>query len=314
MRHIALVLVLFFLFQLTACAIKNELPAGDETPSKEQLEQSDTQQTDSENISQEDTLAEDLITNAEDSDAVDENTESQSDKQENTDTQDQPNDQEELNQKGEEPITQPVHSELYIPEVPIEDVITYFNEVCLAAEFVNSGNPNLLQKWIAPIYYTIDGDMTDEDIAILTRFTQWLNTVEGFPGIYETEEAYRANLEIYFCDQQSLIDRMGENFYNMDGAVTFWYSENQIYREIICYRTDIQQQVRNSVIQEEIYNGLGPIQDTDLRKESIIYSGYSEPQMLTQIDELILKLLYHPQMLCGMNAEECESVIRQLYY
>ena len=70
----------------------------------------------------------------------------------------------------------------------------------------------------------------------------------------------------------------------------------------------------DSVILEEIYNGLGPIQDTDLRPDSIIYSGFSEPQSLTDVDELILKLLYHPQLLPGMNADECETVIRQLYY
>ena len=68
------------------------------------------------------------------------------------------------------------------------------------------------------------------------------------------------------------------------------------------------------MILEEIYNGLGPIQDTQLRLDSIIYSGYSIPQSLTQVDELILRLLYHPQMQCGMNADACEEVIRQLYY
>ena len=72
--------------------------------------------------------------------------------------------------------------------------------------------------------------------------------------------------------------------------------------------------MRNSVILEEIYNGLGPVQDTDLRPDSLIYSAYSTPQELTEIDELILKLLYHPDMVCGMNAQECEAVIRQLYY
>jgi hypothetical protein len=32
------------------------------------------------------------------------------------------------------------------------------------------------------------------------------------------------------------------------------------------------------------------------------------------VDELILKLLYHPEMLPGMNAAQCEEVIRRLYY
>ena len=68
------------------------------------------------------------------------------------------------------------------------------------------------------------------------------------------------------------------------------------------------------MILEEIYNGLGPLNDTWERKTSIIYAGYSTPQWLSEEDQLILKLLYHPMMKCGMNAEACEAVIRQLYY
>ena len=83
---------------------------------------------------------------------------------------------------------------------------------------------------------------------------------------------------------------------------------------MIGYRTDLAQEIRNSVILEEIYNGLGPINDTQLRRDSVIYSEYSIPQSLSQIDEVILKLLYHPKMQCGMSAAACEEVIRQLYY
>ena len=94
----------------------------------------------------------------------------------------------------------------------------------------------------------------------------------------------------------------------------YWYDNNVIYDAKIAYREDIPQFTRNSVILEEIYNGLGLVQDTALREDSLIWQGFSEPQNLTEVDELLLKLLYHPEMLCGMNAEECEAVIRSLYY
>ena len=68
------------------------------------------------------------------------------------------------------------------------------------------------------------------------------------------------------------------------------------------------------IIIEEIYNGLGLIQDTSLREDSIIYSGFSMPQELTKIDELLLRLLYSEEVKTGMDATECEEVIRQLYY
>ena len=211
-------------------------------------------------------------------------------------------------------VTEPEHSALYLTDVPVEDVITWFNEVCLDSEFVNGGDPTRIQKWDAPIVYMLHGDATQEDIATLEGFVQWLNTVEGFPGISGTQTPEQANLHIHFTDEQGLTDIMGPDYYGLDGAVTFWYMDDIIYDEVICIRTDIDQQVRNSVILEELYNGLGPVQDTLLRPDSLIWQEFSEPQELTAVDELLLKLLYHPRILCGMNAPECETVIRTLYY
>lgn len=214
-----------------------------------------------------------------------------------------------------QPVTVPEHSPLYIPGVSVDDVIVYFNEVCLDAEFVNAGDPTKLQKWKDPIWYQIVGNYTKKDKEVLDTFVSWLNTVEGFPGMQETQEYALANLRIYFYDQAEYLTLMGDNFAGTDGGVTFWYNgADEIYDAVIGYRTDISQEVRNSVILEEIYNGLGPIDDTLLRLDSVIYSGFSQPQSLSAIDELILKLLYHPQMPCGMDDTACEAVIRQLYY
>lgn len=197
--------------------------------------------------------------------------------------------------------------------VDAETVITYFEEVCLNAEFINSGDPSFLQKWTEPICFTIYGTPTPEDLETLRSFTAWLNTVEGFPGISETDDPAEENLAIHFCTEKEMVALMGEQFYGNDGAVTFWYLQDKIYKAVICCRSDIGQQLRNSVILEELYNGLGPIQDTSLRPDSIIWSGYSEPQTLTQMDALILRLLYHPRMECGMDAPSCADVIRELY-
>ena len=111
-----------------------------------------------------------------------------------------------------------------------------------------------------------------------------------------------------------MLEMMGHEVNNLDGAVTFWYTDDIINSAVICYRTDLDQYLRNSVILEEIYNGLGLIQDTSLRKDSIIYAEFSQPQELTKIDELLLKLLYSEEIKTGMSAKECEEVIRQLYY
>lgn len=211
--------------------------------------------------------------------------------------------------------TEPEHSDLYLYYTPVEDVITWFNEVVLDSEFVSSGDPSKIQKWEEPILYTVHGDATEEDLAVLESFAASLNYIEGFSGMYPAEPDQFVNLRIHFTDEQGLLDIMGQDYSGLDGAVTFWYDgDNRIYDEVICIRTDIDQYTRNSVILEEIYNGLGPVQDTVLRPDSIIYQEYTQPQDLTLEDWLLLRLLYHPDIQCGMNAAGCESVIRTLYY
>ena len=212
-------------------------------------------------------------------------------------------------------VTVPVHSALYLDGVCAEDVILWFNEVVLDSEFINGGDPSRLQRWEDPICYSIEGEPTQEDLAVLESFCAWLNTVEGFPGIRQASPGDWVNLRIHFTDAQGLLAVMGSGFEGLDGAVTFWYDGfDRIYEEVICIRTDLDQTLRNSVLLEEIYNGLGPVQDTNLRPDSIIYQEFTQPQALTAVDELLLKLLYHPDMACGMDATECEAVIRQLYY
>jgi hypothetical protein len=208
------------------------------------------------------------------------------------------------------------HSSLYIPGVSVDQVITYYNEVVLDAEYSTSGSrAYLVQKWTKPICYIVNGSPTQKDRQVLSDYVAWLNTIPGFPGMTETNVDATADLRINFCSYSQMINILGSDFYNCDGGVTFWYNGlDQITNENICIRNDISQTVRNSVILEEIYNGLGPVQDTWLRTDSIIYAGYSEPQSLTAVDELLLKLLYHPDMKCSMNAAQCETVIRKLYY
>lgn len=205
------------------------------------------------------------------------------------------------------------HSTMSPPGVPVEDVICYFNEVCLDGEIINSGDPSYVQKWTQPIHYSVAGDYTDSDIATIEAFETWLNDLHGFPGISRTSDPFDANLRIHFCNQEEMLELMGSDFTGLDGAVTFWYTDDEIYNATICCRTDLDRELRNSVIIEEIYNALGPIQDTSLRPDSIIYQEFSTPQWLSPVDELLLQLLYHPDIHPGMNAQQCEQVIRSLY-
>lgn len=210
------------------------------------------------------------------------------------------------------------HSEFYIEEYTVEDVIRYFNEVVLATEYsTGDGNASLVQRWDETIYYSMEGNATSSDLATLDELFKKLNEIEGFPKIVKASEKTGANLCFYFGGREAFDERFMDFLQGeyVDGANRYWYDTdmNNIYEGDIGYCTDMPDEVRKSVLLEEVINGLG-IGDSISREDSIVYQYGSEVEELSDMDWLIVKLMYHPQMRCGMNASECETVIRTLYY
>ena len=205
------------------------------------------------------------------------------------------------------------HSPLYVEGVSVDDAIAYFAEVCLDTEFGDKTSGSLIRKWVEPFYYTVYGQPTDRDMEVLNRFVAEINSIENFPGMYPVESG--ADLEIYFYDQANFEALMGSDFVDSWGGVTFWFDGlSQIYTETISIRTDIPQDARDSIIAEEIYNGIGPVQDTSMRDDSLICQWSNSNYDMTAVDRLILQLLYHPSIQTGMDYVQCEAVIRQIYY
>lgn len=213
-----------------------------------------------------------------------------------------------------EAITKP-QPKYSINDLSLDDLCIYFNEVVLDAEYVHgSGNPSVVQKWTSSINYYLFGDYTKRDAQVFTEFVDYINNIEGFPQMIKANDDSQANLRVYFTDKEGIVKIMGEEYRYNDGCVTFWYDNNEIYDCNICIDKNLDQYIKNSVILEELYNGLGPVQDTNLRSDSIIYEPYTTPQELSAIDDLILQLLYHPEMKCGMDLTQCREIIKSLYY
>jgi len=212
----------------------------------------------------------------------------------------------------------PEHCEFYLPQYTAEQITEYFNEVVLAVEYSDgTGNPSLVQKWLCPITYKIFGNPTQEDLAVLKALFVQLNQIPGFPGISPAPEGTVENLSFSFWPPEAFRNSFssvvnGEDAY---GATQFWYytATNDIYTARIGYRTDIDQNTRNSILIEEVINTLG-ITDTVMREDSIVYQYSDDNTKLSDVDLVILKLLYDPAIQCGMNSDECAAVISQLYY
>ena len=214
--------------------------------------------------------------------------------------------------------TEPPHSYLYREDIPLEQVLTYFQEVTAQTEYsTGDGNPALIQKWLYPILLEIQGEPTERDLEILENFFEQLNQIPGFPGIAMAVDLQQPNLTISFLTSQIFHEQFDDFIQGEDawGAAQYWYFDdtNEIYSGRIGYLTDIPQLDRDSILLEEIVNLLG-ITDTVLREDSIVYQYSNSNLELSDVDWLLLELLYHPDIQSGMNAQQCEEIIAELYH
>ena len=56
------------------------------------------------------------------------------------------------------------------------------------------------------------------------------------------------------------------------------------------------------------------ISDTVLREDSIVYQYSDTNTVLSDVDLVILKLLYNPNIQCGMDISACKKVVEELYF
>ena len=214
--------------------------------------------------------------------------------------------------------TAPLHSPLYLAQHDPQQMLEFFNEVVLNMEYTDgTGDATLVQKWLAPIYYQYYGKPTDEDKAVLSALFAQLNAIPGFPGIHYTDNPEQVTLSLNFLNEKDFNNQFQEVVHGETawGATQFWYytATNELFQARIGYRTDIEQATRNSILIEEIINTLG-ISDTVLREDSIVYQYSNDNFALSDVDWVIVKLLYNPAIQCGMNATDCAKIIQELYY
>ena len=203
------------------------------------------------------------------------------------------------------------HSIYYADRVSVDKIAYYFNDVCYGNEYGNS--KEILTKWQDPIMFYIDGVATMSDYEVLNEFVDFLNNIDGFPGIMQIHDRAQANLVINFCGLAEFNQHSSEQ--NADGFATFNYTTatGVITDGKIYIRTDINQATRSSVILEEVYQILGPTKDTLVRKDSIIYQR-GDALELSKEDKSIISMLYNNRITAGMSPIQTEEIIREIYY
>ncbi len=84
-----------------------------------------------------------------------------------------------------------------------------------------------------------------------------------------------------------------------------------IYRSVILIsKTGLTQKERDHIIREELTQSLGLMRDSSKYENSIFFSGWTDVIRYAPIDEVIIEMLYRPDVKAGMTRNEVVKILK----
>lgn len=162
-----------------------------------------------------------------------------------------------------------------------------------------------VEKWVTPIKIRYEGNPTKEDIDILNQITKDFNKINGFPGmkIVNKDE----NVLLIYAPEEDLSEIQQEYNLTIDNGSCQRFSENgEIIRAVIIIESDIDQDLKNSVVLHEIFHMIG-FYGHSFSNISVINQIGEPVSRLSAVDTLSFKMLYHPEIPIGMDHHEMDA-------
>lgn len=168
------------------------------------------------------------------------------------------------------------------------------------------GSAHNLARWEKPLRIFVGGNPTAADLNALDDFLIDLTVhVPMLPNVSIVKSKADANITLYYVP----LKEMGKYITNyVDGnwgMFRVWWSSHQMTSAEIAIATDVTtQRARIHLMKEELVGVLGLCNDHDKYADSILYQPWTTTQELSDVDWLMLNMLYHPSVTPGMIWEE----------
>lgn len=195
------------------------------------------------------------------------------------------------------------HAEVFAPS-DAADALQTALDLCKTCAFAAEyGGAHPLARWDEPIRIHISGFPTQADREHLEAFVlQLCCRVPTMPNVTIVDDRSQANMFIWFGP----LDEMGQHVTNYTegnwGYFTYWYRSYRIVKAEIAVASDVtDQRERNHLIKEEIVGALGLTNDHYIFSDSILYQSWTTTQELSEVDWLMLNMIYHPDVSPGWD-------------
>jgi len=196
------------------------------------------------------------------------------------------------------------------------DVIVYFKEIALGFEF--GGASEITRKWGGNMQVFVGGNSGSELLTELDDIITEINSLatDGF-AVERVSDSAQSNFYVFFGEGEdyaaiypSQADLVENNFglFHVN-----WNASNEIntgYMYVDTERANIAEQ--KHLLREELTQSLGLAKDSPMYQESIFQSAWTTTQEYAQVDEDVIRLLYHPDVSTGLNATQVEEALRKI--
>ena len=171
------------------------------------------------------------------------------------------------------------------------------------AEF---GGAHSLIRWTKPLRIYVGGEPTFTDLRELNSFLIDLAVhVPMLPNVSIVDSRSEANITLYYAPLKDMSQYVTNYVEGNWGIFTYWHSGAEMVKAEIAIATDVTtQKARTHLMKEELVGVLGLTNDHELYADSILYQPWTTTQELSDVDWLMLNMLYHPSVTPGMIWEE----------
>ena len=204
-----------------------------------------------------------------------------------------------------------------------EDLISYFYDICLGAEYGNLSK--VTRKWKTPlkIFIVKDNNYKEQTDFIQKSIEEINKLVSNNFKISISKDSINANGHLFLCSDDklktypapynSIFKSVNNNYF---GFVNFRYHNNIISKATIFINTSKPIEYQKSAILEEIVQSLGFGNDSHIYSNSVFYESKNDEQNpilnFSEIDKKLIQILYNSEIKVGLNRLETDPIIRNI--
>lgn len=196
------------------------------------------------------------------------------------------------------------------------EVVEYFTEVALGFEFGSASK--ITRKWNRDIRVFVGGEQKTELMNELDDIISELNElITDNVNISVTTDTTNSNFYIFlgkgetygniFPSQADLV-QSNWGLFNVNWDSDQHIDEARMYVDI--YRPGADGQ--KHLLREELTQALGLAKDSPKYQNSIFQSSWTTVIEYMEIDRDLIRLLYHPQMIVGLNKTQTEEQLEEI--